>query len=243
MDRDTQHLALLSHLQAIDFMSAVVLVHDPIVLSVNPMSVAYEPSVTWAISGQPRIVQTVTLYRSAIMSGTVALRALLMLLGWKASRPKDDKPSVLKRADNRGQAPGADLQWRHIDGARELTSEMLLAAAGLSIAVHENENLTHGLQEVLRMVLRATDTGVAHLVHDGAEARSLHGNIIVASAFTCIATQELVLNPSWKDAADNLVFANTRSLLPEPLASLYHDYVEDLRSDLAPILGSGSGVE
>jgi hypothetical protein len=235
MTREKQYTAIISSLQAVDFMSAMLLIHDPSVFELQQSVVTYDKSVTWLVSGHTTTINHTTVHRSALMSGAIAMRALVNMLGLQVTRPEKDSPPRLVGCKTKSASSGNDLQWQHIPDARGLTTEMLGSDAAKSFRVRRERDLSLGLDDVLRIALRAAATSVAHLVHEGAETETLHGDLILASAFTCIAVQELVLIPSWgKDYADK-VFENTRALLPVPLAIPHRQFVDTLRSDLSEV--------
>lgn len=235
MTREKQYLAIMSHLQAVDFMSAMLLIYGPSVFELQQAVVTYDKSVTWLVSGHPTTIDHATVHRSALMSGAIAMRALVNMLGLKAKPSKSSLPSRLEATKIDQAFPGNNLQWQHIQRARGLTMAMLGSDAAKGFRVRRERDLSLGLDDVLRIALRAADTSVAHLVHEGAEAETLHGDLVLASAFTCIAVQELVLSPSWGNAVADMVFQNTRTLLPEPLAKRHRALVDTLRSDLSEV--------
>lgn len=239
MTRDLQKLAIISHLQAVDFMSAILLIHDPIILGVESASISYDKLATWRVADQPLLIHVATLYRSALMSGAIAMRALVNMLGLKAKPANSRLPSRLEVTKNDQALPGNDLQWQHIPGARGLTMEMLGSDAARGFRVRRERDHCLGLNDVLRIALRAADTSVAHLVHAGEEAETLNGDLVLASAFTCIAVQELVLMPCWGDDNADKVFEHTRAMLPGPLAIPHRQLVETLRSDLSQVFKQG----
>lgn len=235
MTREKQYIAIISSLQAVDFMSAMLLIHDPSVFGVEQAVVKYDKSVTWLVSGHPTTIDHTTVHRSALMSGAIAMRALVNMLGLKAKPSKSSLPSRLEATKIDQAFHGKNLQWQHIQRARGLTMAMLGSDAAKGFHVHREQDRSLGLQDVLLIALRAADTSVAHLVHEGAEAETLHGDLVLASAFTCIAVQELVISPSWGNYATDMVFQNTRTLLPEPLAIRHRALVDTLRSDLSEV--------
>ena len=235
MTREKQYLAIIAYLQAVDFMSAMLHIHDPSVFELQQPVVKYDKSVTWLVSGHLTTIDHATVHRSALMSGAIAMRALVNMLGLQATRPKIDSPPRLVVRRKNSASVGNDLQWQHIPDARGLTMAMLESDAAKSFRVHREQDRSLELQDVLLIALRAADASVAHLVHEGAEAETLHGDLILASAFTCIAVQELVLMPSWEKDYMDKVFENTRALLPVSLAIPHRQLVDSLRSDLSKV--------
>ena len=232
MDRDQQYQALISALQNINALVATIVITEPEVFPDFPR-VAYAPGMSWELDGVKHAFHTQTFKLAMLKSGMMSMRTLSNFLGIGVS---SKLPYVLIEKSLPGPTSD-DLHWSHVVNARALTLNDVNAFSRLDHPLIDEHNTIVPFSEMYLRTLKASDKVVAHLTHDSEWSSPYYGAILGVGTFLISAIQIAVLQPSWNDTFDELVFANTRLLLPskhlDEYLKMFNAYHADLQLVLA----------
>lgn len=234
-----QKLALLSNLQGIDAMVAIVVLEEVGIFKKFAQPIHYEPFLDWRIDGIAKRLSFTTLHRAALASGIMYIRGLLELLGIKARKKLSEYSDVHRYfhfCSTKKTGPGEDLHWTHIERATGLTSEVLQKYATRDITIDNEMGELLPFAEVIYGVLKAGDKSIAHLTHLSEQSTYYAGAIVAVGSFVAVAIQELVLRPSWGETFDADVFECSKQLLPSDHFQEHMQHVAVIRESLRSIL-------
>ncbi len=231
MDRSQQHEALISDLQIINALIATIIITEPLVFPKLP-PINYAPGMSWSMNGETRALHTQTFKLALLKSGVMAMRTLSNLLGLGVTKKQPyklvDKPAPSSSSD--------DLHVSHITGARGLTVLDVMEFSRTGHPLLDEHGVQVPFDEVYLRVLKVVDKSVAHLTHDSEWSSYYSGAIVGVGTFVTVAIQIAVLRTSWNDAFDELVFSNTKQLLPTAHHNEYMKMIADYHADMQLVL-------
>lgn len=231
MDRSQQFEALISELQIINALVATIIITEPEVFPDFPR-IEYAPGMSWSINGETRALHTQTFKLALFKSGVMAIRTLSNLLGIGVNNTQPYK--LVNRPHPRLSSD--DLHVSHITDARGLTVSDVMEFSRIGHPLLDEHGVHVPFDEVYMRILKVADKSVAHLTHESEWSSYYSGAIVGVGTFLTAAIQIAVLEPSWNDAFNELVFSNTRLLLPSEHLDEFMKMFTDYHSDLQLVL-------